>query len=42
MVEEKHDMYELLAIWNCPDKVKFNGELNFLKEMVNIQILIDV
>ena len=31
--EEKHDMYELLAIWNCPDKVKFNGELNFLKEI---------
>ena len=29
----KHDMYELLAIRNCPDKVKFNGELNFLKEI---------
>ena len=31
--EEKHDMYELLAIWNCPDKVKFNGEFNPLKEI---------
>ena len=31
--EEKHDMYELLAIWNCPDEVKFNGEFNPLKEI---------
>ena len=31
--EEKYDMYELLAIWNAPDKVKFNGEYNPLKEI---------
>ena len=31
--EPKYDMYELLAIWNCPDKVKFNGEFNPLKEI---------
>ncbi len=28
-----YDMYELLAIWNEPSKVKFNGEYNPLKEI---------
>lgn len=28
-----YDMYELLAIWNKPNKVKFNGNYNPLKEI---------
>lgn len=31
--EPKYDMYELLAFWNTPDKVKFNGEFPLLKEI---------
>lgn len=30
---EKYDMYELLAFWNCPDKVKYNGKFPLLKEI---------
>lgn len=29
----KHDMYELLALWNAPDKCRFAGEFNPLKEI---------
>lgn len=29
----KHDMYELLALWNAPEKCKFDGEFNPLKEI---------
>ena len=29
----KHDMYELLALWNTPEKCKFEGEFNPLKEI---------
>ena len=31
--EPKYDMYELLAFWNAPDKVKFNGDFPLLKEI---------
>ena len=30
---EKYDMYELLAFWNCPDKVIHNGDFPLLKEI---------
>lgn len=30
---EKHDMYELLAFWNRPDLVKYNGDFNPMKEI---------
>ena len=30
---EKYDMYELLAFWNCPDKVKYDGDFPLLKEI---------
>lgn len=29
----KHDMYELLAFWNVPSQVKYNGEFPPLKEI---------
>ncbi len=31
--EPKHDMYEILAFWNTPDKVEYNGDLPLLKEI---------
>ena len=31
--EPKYDMYELLAFWNAPDKVKLDGEFPLLKEI---------
>ena len=31
--EPKYDMYELLAFWNSPNKVKYDGEFNPLKEI---------
>lgn len=31
--EPKYDMYELLAFWNCPELVKYNGEFNPMKEI---------
>lgn len=33
LFNSKYDMYELLAIWNEPSKVKFNGEYIPLKEI---------
>ena len=27
----KYDMYELLAFWNCPDKVQYDGEFSAMK-----------
>lgn len=29
----KHDMYELLAFWNVPDRVKYDGEFPNMKEI---------
>ena len=31
--EPKYDMYELLAFWNRPDEVKFDGEFPKMKEI---------
>lgn len=29
--EGKYDAYELLALWNCPERCKYNGEYNPMK-----------
>lgn len=29
--EGKYDAYELLALWNCPEKCKYDGEFNPMK-----------
>lgn len=31
--EPKYDMYELLAFWNCPNKVKYSDKFPLLKEI---------
>lgn len=31
--EPKHDMYELLAFWNAPNKVKYDGDFPAMKEI---------
>jgi hypothetical protein len=30
---DKYDMFELLAFWNIPDKVKYDGEFSYMKEI---------
>ena len=31
--DSKHDMYELLAFWNCPESVTYKGEFPLMKEI---------
>ena len=31
--EPKYDMYEILAFWNAPDKVRYDGDFPLLKEI---------
>ena len=33
--EPKYDMYELLAFWNAPDRVSYDGDFPMLKEIDN-------